>query len=131
MKCLKKSNIILLFYLFLGLPLVFLSSNCSAAEVETEFYLITEPELNQLEAEFKMFKEGNKKLQVELNALNKELGNYKLKSQETEKQLAIVNKSLQEFAKEEKQKRLRIKRQRNFYFCALIGSLAYIVIKGD
>ena len=99
--------------------------------METEFYLITEPELNQLEAEFKMFKEGNKKLQVELNTLNKELGNYKLKSQETEKQLAIANKSLQEFAKEEKQKRLRIKRQRNFYFCALIGSLAYIIVKGD
>ena len=92
-------------------------------------YQISETELSRLESNLAKLKTNNEKYSKELETQQNELTAsrnqltillYELealetKSKETEQLLKNANISLELYAKEEKQKRLVIKRQRNLY----------------
>lgn len=92
-------------------------------------YQISETELSRLESNLAKLKTNNEKYSKELETqqseltasrnqltmLRSELETLEAKSKETEQLLKNANTSLVLYAKEEKQKRLAIKRQRNLY----------------
>lgn len=126
----KKSFIILC--ILLGLSLLLPSGLCSAESV----YQVTETELVQLENNLQALSQQRqlllnelKRLSNEQIALEKELAELKVLSSQQETQLKIANESLKEYAAEEKSKRLRIKRQRNLYFCCFLAAGMYAVAK--
>ncbi len=116
------------------------SSSCYAAE---RLYGITETELATLEARLmqqdrnnKALLQDSKELRARLNSstetckeLEKRLHELTVQSQTQETRLETANKLLQEYEKEARLKRLRIKRQRNFYFCLAAGLGAWALSK--
>ena len=102
-----------------------------------EAYLITETELLQLQDNLTALEQQRQVLLNELKMLAKEnqqlekdLIELRVLSQTQETQLKTVNESLQAYAKEERSKRLRIKRQRNFAYAVAIGCGIYFIKKG-
>lgn len=109
------------------------SSACYAAE---KVYAITETELAALEAKLlqqsnnnKLLLEESRELKAKLissqktcEALRTQLTELSLLSQAQETRLETANKLLQEYEKEARLKRLRIKRQRNLYFCCFLAA---------
>ena len=103
--------------------------SCSAA------YMVTAEELTALEATFNELRKVNDEQKKILSTQNSQLMQlkfdldealYALNSSrkdltEQKRLLDEANLSLQKFAAEEKSKRLRIKRQRNLYFCIALG----------
>ena len=106
---------------------------CSASE---PMYQITETELATLENNLAQLSAINNRLQVdlreqsneatrlrqELDALKRELEQLRSLSQTQESLLTNANKSLEQFAIEEKNKRLKIKAQRNTYFTLMVAA---------
>lgn len=118
--------------LFLSLLLCMVGTVSASAETA---YIVTEQELTQLETNLAELKSQRAFLLNELKALSNEqialenqLAELKALSSQQETQLAIANKSLEAFAKEEKSRLRKIKRQRSLAY-ALTGGLAYYIFK--
>ena len=99
-------------------------------------YIVTEQELLQLEDNLKALESQRQWLLNELKELakqnqqlEKDLTELKVLSLQQENQLKIANESLQKYAKEEKSKRLKIKRQRNLAYALLVGSTVFMLGK--
>ena len=113
------------------------SATCSASGTPEPVYTITETELTTLENNISTLKSSNSRLQVDLKAqsdeatllrkqlaeLKKELEQLRSLSQTQESSLTNANKLLAEYATEEKNKRLRIKAQRNGYFIGMVAAI--------
>ena len=106
-----------------------------AEAVPQKMYQISETELTQLELNLatlknhnKTYKEELKKQQTKLNLLHKELETWQAKSKTTELLLKNANASFELYAKEEKNKIEKAKRQRNLYIL-LSTCLAYSLVK--
>lgn len=106
-----------------------------AEAVPQKMYQISETELTQLELNLatlknhnKTYKEELKKQQTKLSLLHKELETWQAKSKATELLLKNVNASFKLYAKEEKSKIEKAKRQRNLYIF-LSTCLAYSLVK--
>lgn len=100
-----------------------------------KMYQISETELTRLELNLatlknhnKTYKEELKKQQTKLNLLHKELETWQAKSKTTELLLKNANASFELYAKEEKNKIEKAKRQRNIYIF-LSACLAYSLVK--
>ena len=100
-----------------------------------KMYQISETELTRLELNLatlknhnKTYKEELKKQQTKLNLLHKELETWQAKSKTTELLLKNANASFELYAKEEKSKIEKAKRQRNLYIL-LSTCLAYSLVK--
>lgn len=100
-----------------------------------KMYQISETELTRLELNLatlknhnKTYKEELKKQQTKLNLLHKELETWQAKSKTTELLLKNANASFELYAKEEKSKIKKAKRQRNLYIF-LSTCLAYSLVK--
>ena len=100
-----------------------------------KMYQISETELTRLELNLatlknhnKTYKEELKKQQTKLNLLHKELETWQAKSKTTELLLKNANASFELYAKEEKSKIEKAKRQRNLYIF-LSTCLAYSLVK--
>ena len=114
------------------------SATCSASEPT---YQITETELVQLENNLARLKTINTQLQLEsstqkeqsaillkqVTLLQDQLRMLREQSLKQEELLTIANRSLEEFATEEKKKRLKIKAQRNTYFALMVAATAFAV----
>ena len=121
--------------------LFFAPGTCSASGTPEPVYTITETELVTLENNLAQLSAINNKLQMELAAQKRELhilkqesstllnqlNSLQLQSQKQQDLLTAANKSLEEYAIEEKNKRLRIKAQRNGYFIGMVAALAIAV----
>ena len=113
------------------------SATCSASGTPEPMYQITESELTTLENNLAQLSSINNRLQVdlreqsneatrlrqELDALKRELEQLRSLSQTQESSLTNANKLLAEYAIEEKNKRLRIKAQRNGYFIGMVAAI--------
>lgn len=106
-----------------------------AEAVPQKMYQISETELTQLELNLATLKNHNKtyneelkKQQMKLNLLHKELETWQAKSKTTELLLKNANASFELYAKEEKNKIEKAKRQRNLYIF-LSTCLAYSLVK--
>lgn len=106
-----------------------------AEAVPQKMYQISETELTQLELNLATLKNHNKtyneelkKQQMKLNLLHKELETWQAKSKTTELLLKNANASFELYAKEEKSKIEKAKRQRNLYIF-LSACLAYSLVK--
>lgn len=106
-----------------------------AEAVPQKMYQISETELTQLELNLatlenhnKTYNEELKKQQMKLNLLHKELETWQAKSKTTELLLKNANASFELYAKEEKSKIEKAKRQRNLYIF-LSTCLAYSLVK--
>lgn len=106
-----------------------------AEAVTQKMYQISETELTQLELNLATLKNHNKtyneelkKQQTKLNLLHKELETWQAKSKTTELLLKNANASFELYAKEEKSKIEKAKRQRNLYIF-LSTYLAYSLVK--
>lgn len=106
-----------------------------AEAVPQKMYQISETELTQLELNLATLKNHNKtyneelkKQQTKLNLLHKELETWQAKSKTTELLLKNANASFELYAKEEKSKIEKAKRQRNLYIF-LSACLAYSLVK--
>lgn len=106
-----------------------------AEAIPQKMYQISEAELTQLELNLATLKNHNKtyneelkKQQTKLNLLHKELETWQAKSKATELLLKNVNASFELYAKEEKSKIEKAKRQRNLYIF-LSTCLAYSLVK--
>lgn len=106
-----------------------------AEAVPQKMYQISETELTQLELNLATLKNHNKtyneelkKQQTKLNLLPKELETWQAKSKTTELLLKNANASFELYAKEEKSKIEKAKRQRNIYIF-LSACLAYSLVK--
>lgn len=106
-----------------------------AEAVPQKMYQISETELTQLELNLATLKNHNKtyneelkKQQMKLNLLHKELETWQAKSKTTELLLKNANASFELYAKEEKSKIEKAKRQRNLYIF-LSTCLAYSLVK--
>ena len=106
-----------------------------AEAVPQKMYQISETELTQLELNLATLKNHNKtyneelkKQQTKLNLLHKELETWQAKSKTTELLLTNANASFELYAKEEKSKIEKAKRQRNLYIF-LSACLAYSLVK--
>ena len=106
-----------------------------AEAVPQKMYQISETELTQLELNLATLKNHNKtyneelkKQQTKLNLLHKELETWQAKSKTTELLLKNANASFELYAKEEKSKIEKAKRQRNLYIF-LSTCLAYSLVK--
>jgi len=106
-----------------------------AEAVPQKMYQISETELTQLELNLATLKNHNKtyneelkKQQMKLNLLHKELETWQAKSKTTELLLQNANSSFELYAKEEKSKIEKAKRQRNLYIF-LSTCLAYSLVK--
>lgn len=106
-----------------------------AEAIPQKMYQISETELTQLELNLatlknhnKTYKEELKKQQTKLNLLHKELETWQAKSKATELLLKNANASFELYAKEEKNKLEKAKRQRNLYIF-LSTCLAYSLVK--
>ena len=117
------------------------SGTASASGMPEPVYTITETELVTLENNLAKLSAINSKLQTESKTQNQQSAEL-LKQvqllqsqltalrQESEKQQALLtaaNKSLEEYAIAEKNKRLKIKAQRNTYFALLVAATAFAV----
>ena len=130
-----------LLFLFLSLLLcwwLFLApGTCSASGT----YQITEAELTRLETNLSRLEQISRTQKMELTRLQEQLTKSEqelalLKSQlatsstqltQAQNSLQTANQLLKEFAQEEKNKRLRIKAQRNGYFIGMVAALAIAV----
>ena len=130
-----------LLLLFLSLLLcwwLFLApATCSASGT----YQITEEELTSLESNLSRLSSINTKLQLEskkqleqvallqsqVAQLKSQLALLQEASQKQESSLTNANKLLEEYAIAEKNKRLKIKAQRNTYFALLVAATAFAV----
>lgn len=130
-------------WLFLFLLCLFLwwlysaSATCSASGT----YTVTEAELKALEvrldklnqisvtqqAESKRLTDTLTKSQAELNLLKNQLTISKEQLTQAQESLANANRSLQEYAAEEKRKRLKIKAQRNMWIGFTITAIIVAV----
>ena len=135
---LKTKKLLLLFlscllaWWLLGSP-----ATCSASGT----YQITEEELTQLESNLSRLSSINTKLQLEskkqleqvallqsqVAQLKSQLALLQEASQKQEDSLTNANKLLEEYAIAEKNKRLKIKAQRNTYFALLVAATAFAV----
>ena len=121
--------------------LFFAPGTCSASRTPEPMYQITESELTTLENNLAQLSSINNRLQVDLKAqsdeatllrkqlaeLKKELEQLRSLSQTQESSLTNANELLDKFAQEEKNKRLRIKAQRNTYFTLMVAATAFAV----
>ena len=112
-------------------------ATCSASGM----YQITEEELTQLESNLSQLSSINTKLQLEskkqleqvallqsqVAQLKSQLALLQEASQKQEDSLTNANKLLEEYAIAEKNKRLKIKAQRNTYFALLVAATAFAV----
>ena len=117
--------------------LFFAPATCSASGT----YQITEEELTQLESNLSQLSSINTKLQLEskkqlqqvaqlqsqVAQLKSQLAQLQEASQTQEDSLTNANKLLEEYAIAEKNKRLKIKAQRNTYFALLVAATAFAV----
>ena len=101
-----------------------------------EMYQITEAELSQLETNLQKLEQLSSTQKTELARLREQLAQSQEQLQMLKAQLNTsaeqlttaqtsldsANKLLQEFAQEEKNKRLRIKAQRNTYFVLMVAA---------
>ena len=135
---LKTKKLLLLFlscllaWWLLGSP-----ATCSASGM----YQITEEELTSLESNLSRLSSINTKLQLEskkqleqvallqsqVAQLKSQLALLQEASQKQESSLTNANKLLEEYAIAEKNKRLKIKAQRNTYFALLVAATAFAV----
>ena len=135
---LKTKKLLLLFlscllaWWLLGSP-----ATCSASGT----YQITEEELTQLESNLSQLSSINTKLQLEskkqleqvallqsqVAQLKSQLALLQEASQKQEDSLTNANKLLEEYAIAEKNKRLKIKAQRNTYFVMMVAATAFAV----
>ena len=136
----KKLLLLLLSLLFCWW-LFFAPGTCSASGTPEPMYQITESELTTLENNLAQLSSINNRLQVdlreqsneatrlrqELDALKRELEQLRSLSQTQESSLTNANKLLEEYAIAEKNKRLRIKAQRNTYFALMVAATAFAV----
>ncbi len=130
----------ILFLLLLVLLLCFWvlpSGTASASEMPEPVYQITETELTTLENNLAKLSAINSKLQLEsktqntqvaqlqeqLRLLQSQLTALRLESEKQQALLTAANKSLEEYAIAEKNKRLRIKAQRNTYFIGMVAAI--------
>ena len=104
-------------------------------------YQITEAELTQLETNLRKLEQLSSTQKTELTRLQEQLAQSQKQLQMLKAQLNTsaeqlttaqnsldnANKLLQEFAQEEKNKRLKIKAQRNTYFALLVAATAFAV----
>ena len=119
--------------------LFFAPGTCSASGTPEPMYQITESELTTLENNLAQLSSINNRLQVdlreqsneatrlrqELDALKRELEQLRSLSQMQESSLTNANKLLEEYAIAEKNKRLKIKAQRNGYFIGMVAATAF------
>ena len=117
--------------------LFFAPGTCSASGT----YQITEEELTQLESNLSRLSSINTKLQLEskkqleqvallqsqVAQLKSQLAQLQEASQTQEDSLPNANKLLEEYAIAEKNKRLKIKAQRNVYFTLMVAATAFAV----
>ena len=108
------------------------SATCSASGT----YQITEAELTQLETNLRKLEQLSSTQKTELTRLQEQLAQSQEQLQMLKAQLNTsaeqlttaqtsldnANKLLQEFAQEEKNKRLKIKAQRNTYFTLMVAA---------
>ena len=116
--------------------LFFAPGTCSASGTPEPMYQITESELTTLENNLAQLSSINNRLQVdlreqsneatrlrqELDALRRELEQLRSLSAKQEDSLTSANKLLEQYATEEKNKRLRVKAQRNAYFIGMVAA---------
>lgn len=116
-------------------------ATCSASAPEEPTYTIMETELLRWEANLQKLKQlsttqktESKRLQEQLTILEQELQTLKNQLATSNTQLTQAQKSLQtanqlltQFAIAEKNKRLKIKAQRNTYFALLVAATAFAV----
>ena len=128
-------SLLFCYWLFAG------SATASASGTQEAMYQITESELTTLENNISTLKSINDKLQVdlreqsneatrlrqELDALRKELEQLRSLSTKQEDSLMSANKLLEQYAIEEKNKRLRVKAQRNAYFIGMVAAAVVAV----
>ena len=112
------------------------SATCSASGTPEPTYTITETELTTLETNLAQLSAINSKLQLEskkqleqvaqlqnqVAQLKNQLAQLQEASLTQESSLATANKLLEQYAIEEKNKRLRIKAQRNTYFVLMVAA---------
>ena len=124
-------SLLLCWWLFLA------PGTCSASGT----YQITEEELTQLESNLSQLSSINTKLQMEskkqlqqvaqlqsqVAQLKSQLAQLQEASQTQEDSLTNANKLLEEYAIAEKNKRLKIKAQRNTYFVMMVAATAFAV----
>ena len=124
-------SLLLCWWLFLA------PGTCSASGT----YQITEEELTQLESNLSQLSSINTKLQMEskkqlqqvaqlqsqVAQLKSQLAQLQEASQTQEDSLTNANKLLEEYAIAEKNKRLRIKAQRNAYFIGMVAATVVAV----
>lgn len=122
----------LLAWWLLGSP-----ATCSASGT----YQITEEELTQLETNLSRLEQISRTQKTELTRLRQQLAQSQEQLQVLKAQLNTsaeqlttaqnsldnANKLLKEYAQEEKNKRLRIKAQRNGYFIMMVAATAFAV----
>lgn len=141
---LKTKKLLLLFLSLLFCWWLFsASATCSASGTQEPMYQITETELTTLENNISTLKSVNTKLQTEsekqleqvaqlqsqVAQLKSQLAQLREASMNQEDLLTNANKSLEQYAIEEKNKRLRIKAQRNAYFILLVAATAFAVCR--
>lgn len=116
-------------------------ATASASGTQEAMYQITESELTMLENNISTLKSINDRLQVdlreqsseatrlrqELDALRRELEQLRSLSAKQEDSLTSANKLLEQYAIEEKNKRLRVKAQRNAYFIGMVAATVVAV----
>ena len=133
-----KKLLLLLLSLLFCLWLFSAPATCSASE---PMYQITEEELTSLESNLSRLSSINTKLQLEskkqleqvallqsqVAQLKSQLALLQEASQKQEDSLTNANKLLEEYAIAEKNKRLRIKAQRNTYFTLMVAATAFAV----
>ena len=135
----KKLLLLLLSLLFCWW-LLSASATCSASEPT---YTITETELTTLENNLAKLSAINSKLQLEsktqstqakelleqVRLLQNQLTALRQESERQQALLTAANKSLEEFAIAEKNKRLKIKAQRNFWECLAVAAVVGLIVK--
>ena len=121
--------------------LFFAPATCLASGTPEPMYQITETELTTLETNLRKLEQISSTQKTELTRLREQLAQSQeqlrtLKAQlntsaeqltTAQNSLDSANKLLKEFAQEEKNKRLKIKAQRNTYFCLMTAAIAYAV----
>ena len=130
-----------LLLLFLSLLLLWWVLGPSGTASASGVYTVTEAELKALEvrldklnqisqtqqAESKRLTDTLTKSQAELNLLKSQLTISKEQLTQAQESLANANRSLQEYAAEEKRKRLKIKAQRNMWIGFTITAIIVAV----
>ena len=125
-------SLLLSCWLGAGLRTASASGTYTMTEAELQALEIRLDKLNQIsetqQAESKRLKDTLTKSQAELNLLKSQLNISTAQLQQAQESLQNANKSLQEFATEEKRKRLKIKAQRNFWIGATITAILFAVV---